>query len=168
METGGVLESPPMRVMVCIDDSVYSQVAFEYYVENFHRPENEVIVLHVSDSVTLPTYLYAGGVFSGGVGVLPETTREEVETIRLRNKAIEDKYNKKCCDQQIKNKVLIVSQNEHKPGPAIVDAAKKHNVNLIVVGTRGLGMVRRTIMGSTSSYVIHHCHIPTLVCPTPK
>jgi len=37
-------------------------------------------------------------------------------------------------------------------------------VTTIVVGTRGLGSVRRTILGSVSDYVVHHAHCPVIVC----
>jgi len=42
--------------------------------------------------------------------------------------------------------------------------AENENATLIVMGTRGLGKVRRTIMGSVSDYVVHHAHCPVIVC----
>ena len=35
---------------------------------------------------------------------------------------------------------------------------------MIVMGTRGLGTVRRTILGSVSDYVLHHAHCPVIIC----
>ena len=35
---------------------------------------------------------------------------------------------------------------------------------MIVLGTRGQGTVRRTILGSVSDYVVHHAHVPVTVC----
>ena len=34
---------------------------------------------------------------------------------------------------------------------------------MIVMGTRGLGTIRRTLMGSVSDYVVHHARIPVIV-----
>lgn len=51
-----------------------------------------------------------------------------------------------------------------KPGEAIVDAAKEENAAFIVVGSRGMGAVRRTLVGSVSDYILHHSHIPVVVC----
>ena len=38
---------------------------------------------------------------------------------------------------------------------------------MIVMGTRGMGVVRRTLLGSISDYVVHHAHCPVLVCREP-
>lgn len=51
-----------------------------------------------------------------------------------------------------------------KPGEAICRIAEEEKATMIVMGTRGLGKVRRTIMGSVSDYVVHHSHCPVIVC----
>merc|ERR1719394_2365613 len=38
---------------------------------------------------------------------------------------------------------------------------------MVVVGTRGTGKVRRTILGSVSDYLVHHAHCPVVVCRHP-
>lgn len=51
-----------------------------------------------------------------------------------------------------------------KPGEVIVQAAEEIKAVMIVMGTRGMGTIRRTILGSVSDYVVHHAHCPVLVC----
>ena len=51
-----------------------------------------------------------------------------------------------------------------KPGEAIIETADEEKAVMIVMGTRGQGTVRRTVMGSVSDYVVHHAHCPVLVC----
>lgn len=51
-----------------------------------------------------------------------------------------------------------------KPGEAIVHAAHEEQAHLIVTGTRGLGTIRRTLVGSVSDYVLHHANVPVLIC----
>ena len=51
-----------------------------------------------------------------------------------------------------------------KPGEIIVDMAEKESASMVVMGTRGLGKIRRTLLGSVSDYVVHHCGCPVLVC----
>jgi nucleotide-binding universal stress UspA family protein len=54
---------------------------------------------------------------------------------------------------------------ESPAGPAIIDHA--HDAELIVVGRRGRGAVSSIVLGSVSSYVLHHATCPVLVVPTP-
>ena len=51
-----------------------------------------------------------------------------------------------------------------KPGQVVVKTAADEGANLLVMGTRGMGMVRRTILGSVSDYVVHHAHCPVVIC----
>ena len=50
-------------------------------------------------------------------------------------------------------------------GHTICEIAKENNASTIVMGQRGLGAIRRTFLGSTSDYVLHHAHIPVAVIP---
>lgn len=43
-----------------------------------------------------------------------------------------------------------------KPGAVIVEYASENNIDLIVMGSRGLGAVKRTFLGSVSNYVLNH------------
>lgn len=149
------------RVLIGIDDSEYCLHAFEYYTEHIHKPDNEVILFHVSDQVKVPVYAY----MSEGMAYSTDDVQLNVEKLRRKNKELETKYDEKCKALQMKHRFLLVSEDDHGPGHAIVEAAKKHHANLIVVGSRGQGALKRTIMGSVSTYVIHHGHIPALVCP---
>lgn len=43
-----------------------------------------------------------------------------------------------------------------KPGEAIISAAVEEGANMIIMGSRGLGKLRRTLMGSVSEFVVTH------------
>ncbi len=45
----------------------------------------------------------------------------------------------------------------------IIELSEKLEVGLLVVGSRGLGTVRRILMGSHSEEIVHHSHVPVLV-----
>ena len=51
-----------------------------------------------------------------------------------------------------------------KPGQEVVKTANDEHAMMIVIGTRGMGTIRRTILGSVSDYVVHHAHCPVIVC----
>nr|CAX78030.1 Universal stress protein [Schistosoma japonicum] len=52
-----------------------------------------------------------------------------------------------------------------KPGSSLVKAISEHKADVILMGSRGLGAIRRTFLGSVSDYVLHHAHIPVVIIP---
>jgi nucleotide-binding universal stress UspA family protein len=49
------------------------------------------------------------------------------------------------------------------PGALICSAAIDVDADLVVVGNHGRNALARLVLGSTSSYVVHHCRRPVLV-----
>ena len=49
------------------------------------------------------------------------------------------------------------------PSAEILRLAEELGVGLIVMGSRGLGGIRRALMGSVSDSVVRHAHCPVLV-----
>ena len=62
---------------------------------------------------------------------------------------------------QINGEVIRIQGGN--PGHQIVHKTKEMNVDILVTGSRGLGKIRRTLMGSVSDFLVHHSHIPVLV-----
>lgn len=58
----------------------------------------------------------------------------------------------------------VKSVHSSSPGEGICKIAKEVNADLIITGTRGMGSVRRTLLGSVSDYILHHAHVPVIVC----
>ena len=53
------------------------------------------------------------------------------------------------------------------PGPALSDLVVRMRAHLVVTGTRGLGTIRKTLLGSVSDYLLHHVKVPVCVCRDP-
>ena len=64
--------------------------------------------------------------------------------------------------------IHIRNESGMKPGHALCQVAEQESVNMIVIGSRGEGKLRRTLMGSVSDYIVHHAHCPVLVCTYAK
>ena len=55
-----------------------------------------------------------------------------------------------------------------RAGQTICDEALKRNVNFIIIGTRGLGKISRSLFGSVSDFVVRRANIPVVVVPNKK
>ena len=56
---------------------------------------------------------------------------------------------------------------------SLVEFSRRHSVDLVVVGSRGLGALRRSLLdlvglGSVSDYLVHHLQCPVLVVRHPE
>ena len=58
----------------------------------------------------------------------------------------------------------FVALEDRNPGHGIVRYADTVGAAFIVTGCRGLSKFRRTLLGSVSDYILHHSHVPVLVC----
>jgi nucleotide-binding universal stress UspA family protein len=86
---------------------------------------------------------------------------------QLRQRDREEKQ--KMLDEQVKRlqetEVYIAEAHLRtgEPDREIVALSEELGVGLIVMGNRGLGGVRRALMGSVSDSVVRHAHCPVMV-----
>ncbi|VDI66390.1 universal stress protein Sll1388-like isoform X2 [Mytilus galloprovincialis] len=138
------------KVVICLDGSQYAEDAYNWYVQNFHQAGNKVLFLHSPESYINATTMSPGRVL--------ECQREaDAKTAELKAKFI-SKANADNVEAE------FVVESAEKPGHAICEFAQKHDATFIVTGTRGMGKLRRTLLGSVSDFVVHHSHVPVLVC----
>ncbi|ESN98907.1 hypothetical protein HELRODRAFT_185040 [Helobdella robusta] len=133
------------KIVVAVDPSDQAEQAFQWYLSTVHRPENEVILLFIN-------------VTSSAAESSEDTPKKEPQTV----KSMEDKYNGWILEKGISGRMRTESGS--KKGETICRVAEEEDATMIIVGTRGLGKVRRTIMGSVSDYVVHHAPCPVIVC----
>jgi len=69
------------------------------------------------------------------------------------------------CDQkQLRYKALVVPTKRAKE--EICEQAQRHNIDILVVGSRGLGTVSQLLLGSVSNYCVANCVCDVLVVHT--
>jgi len=59
----------------------------------------------------------------------------------------------------------VSARGRPKAWPTLLELADEHDAAAIVVGSRGLGAVSSALLGSVSSGVVGHAHLPVLVAP---
>lgn len=61
----------------------------------------------------------------------------------------------------------MYKEESNRPGEVIIKLAEDEKADFIVMGSRGVGTLRRTFLGSVSDYCVHHTKIPVVVVPPP-
>jgi nucleotide-binding universal stress UspA family protein len=142
------------KILLAVDASDQAEHAFHWYLTSVHRPDNELVLLHVPELMD--------GDRNRMLYLTANAFDEAVKKEQARVKELEDKYNAKILENGLSGRIR--SEGGNKPGEVICKVADEEKVALIVIGTRGLGKVRRTIMGSVSDFVVHHASCPVVVC----
>ncbi|XP_061187783.1 universal stress protein in QAH/OAS sulfhydrylase 3'region-like isoform X4 [Saccostrea echinata] len=137
------------KIVIGVDESAFSEQAFNFYVENFLREDDTLFLVHTPERYNF-------------VDASTAVLHELYDEINKKVRALENKYQEKIKAAGIKSSKFVTKQGG--PGEAIVAVADKEKANMIVTGCRGMGIVRRTLLGSVSDYVLHHSHCPVLVC----
>lgn len=114
---------------------------------------DQVILLSVVEQPHLPFLADA---------MVIEEWKHDVHRIQGELKALERKYIDRCSDLRIPIRFQV---EQGKPGEKICEIALKEKAILIFLGSQSSGLLRRTVLGSVSNYVIHHTKIPVVLYP---
>jgi len=141
-------------VLIAIDGSEQAEAAFKFYVENLHQTGNQLLLIHSAEPPTVPS--------QHAMYMSAELWAEMLETEKVKVKKLEEHYAHMMKEHHVSGKIKAIFGN--KPGETIIQEAEENHATLIVMGTRGMGSVRRTILGSVSDFVLHHAHCPVTIC----
>ena len=139
----------PTRILLASDGSKGARRAAQCAAELSLKLESELHVVYVAPEYP---YLYA----SHGVAY-----REDVN-----RKGDEDKQTLDGCVQQVREAGGTVARGHLGRGDAageIVELAEGLRVGLVVLGSRGHGLLGRALMGSVSTGVLRHAHCSVLI-----
>lgn len=120
---------------------------------HFH---SELILLHV---VAPSSVLYTPPVAMG----YPTTAELTAERVEQRKIELGTYLGGQCPDIPLAQEVV-----EGDPARQIVDYARNHDVDLIVMATHGYGPFRRFLLGSVTAKVLHDAACPVWTGPTWK
>ncbi|KAF5799386.1 putative universal stress protein A [Helianthus annuus] len=145
-----------MKVLVSIDESEGSLYALQWALEHLYLPEIEgsaaITVVHVQPHTAVP---------AGAASVIDSVKKAQEESAS----EVISRATKLCEQHMIKAEMMVIRGN---PKEMIVDASEDMNADLLVVGSRGLGQIKRAFLGSVSDYCVHHAKCPVLIVRPPK
>ncbi len=164
-----------MRILVAYDGSSSSREALKYAIDMAKAFDGEIIVAHAVDpslEIYYPGLTPLGDPLidwqlMGEKSGLSDSDIAWPKNIEEYRKQMNDKTQKliepalKACSEA---GVRAESRIEYGAARKVLcDLAEKENIDLIVVGSRGLSPIKRLFLGSVSSYLVHHAPTNVLI-----
>jgi nucleotide-binding universal stress UspA family protein len=142
------------RILVATDGSKLSNAAVAHAIGLANITGAEVVALKV-----VPRYPQT--YFEGGVAL----AAAEVERIekQWQDEALEAVNAVKAAGQKVEVKVKPVTVKSDLIAEAIIAAAKRNKVDLIVMASHGRKGIKRLLLGSETQQVLTHSTVPVLV-----
>jgi nucleotide-binding universal stress UspA family protein len=143
------------KVLVATDFSDVADAALTYGSELARRFGARLHVIHIAENAFM---LNVGA--AGYVSDVSEIQREIDEEARRQIEA---------CTTAIEPRptTTIISAGS-SPAYGIIDYAKEHDIDLIVIGTHGRGGVTRMLLGSVAEKVVRTAPCPVLTVHRPE
>jgi len=133
------------RILVALDGSKNSIRALRNAIQIANQTESLIIGILVIQS------------FPTGMGLMKTRTGKEVSK---HSKQIMQTAKAMCARKRVK---FFETVEYGEEGKTIVSFAQKNEIDLIAIGSRGMGKVGEIFLGSTSNYVVHSSKIPVLI-----
>ncbi|CBI19251.3 hypothetical protein VitviT2T_027307 [Vitis vinifera] len=157
------------RVIVAVDGSEESMKALRWALDNIklrsppsHAEAGSFVILHVQSPPSIATGLNPGAIPFGGPTDLevPAFTAAIEAHQRRITEAILDHALKICSDKNVNVKTDVVIGD---PKEKICEAAVNLHADLLVMGSRAFGPIRRMFLGSVSNYCTNHAQCPVMI-----
>ncbi|KAG5454299.1 Universal stress protein Sll1654 [Clonorchis sinensis] len=145
------------RILFPIDRSDHSKRAIQWYLDRFAWENDALYLVHVVE----PNYSRRFSEVSPDdhTSALTNKMKESVaagEQVGAQYRSFLKERGKES---------EFVMQVGTKPGEQIINAARDLSADVIIIGNRGVGTIRRTVLGSVSDYVFHNSSIPVILVP---
>jgi len=145
------------RILVAFDNSEPSKRALDLAAKIAAKFKGELIVLTVVPRVTMPIFS-EDGIESFSIAETQNMYDKLEEIYRRALEKAEADVRMRYPD--LKVEALLM---KGRPSATIVEEAEQRDVNLITIGSRGLGGITGWLLGSTSHKVVDQCTKPILI-----
>ncbi|RLN09790.1 hypothetical protein C2845_PM11G25010 [Panicum miliaceum] len=150
-------------VVVSVDGSEESMNALRWALDNLRlRPDGELVVLHVQPPPNIAAGLNPASIpFGGPSGLEVPAFTQAIEAHQRRiTKAILEHALKICFEKNVEVKTEVIVGD---PKEKICEVTANRNADLLVMGCRAIGPLKRMFLGSVSNYCINHVGCPVVV-----
>ena len=152
----------PTKILLAIDGSESATHATHAAVELSKKTDSELHVLYVGKDPYSAAFYPSEATNPEGVERVDPALIEELgQQFEQEARQVLDAEVEKV--RAVGGTVAEVYLRMGSPAAEVVDLAEELGVGLVVVGSRGLGGIRRALIGSVSDSVVRHAHCPVLV-----
>ena len=148
-----------MKILLAVDGSECSDAAAEEIAKRPWPPQSEVKVItavEIPTPVGMEPWAMSPDYFENLEIAVRQAAQAILDSTLLKLKTITDKTLK------ISSEII-----QGSPAQVIVDEAEHWGADLIMIGSRGLGIWNRLLLGSVSNAVVHHAKCSVEVVRTP-
>ena len=148
-----------MKILLAVDGSVCSDAAAQELAKRPWPPQSEVKVItavEIPAPVGMEPWAVSPDYFENLEGAVRQAGQAVLDSTLLTLKTTSDKT--------LKFTSEII---QGPPAQVIVDGAESWGADLIIMGSRGLGVWNRLLLGSVSNTVVHHAQCSVEVVRTP-
>ncbi|KAA0192868.1 Stress response protein nhaX [Fasciolopsis buskii] len=145
------------RILFPVDGSEHSQRAVNWYLDKFCRNTDLVYFLHIAEP-----HVSRSAPEADATEVVNEFDSKIRDSMR-EGQQLGEHYVDQVRKRGVEGKFLM--RTGTKPGELILTVAGDQLIDMIMIGNRGVGPLRRTFLGSVSDYVLHHSNIPVILVP---
>jgi nucleotide-binding universal stress UspA family protein len=142
------------KILVAIDKSGYKDKTTAYAITLAKSLDAELTVIHVIGKSSLGATADVLGYYRGGkLKAFQEALKKDAE--KLLDRVV----------QAGEDEGVVVHQQVLIGSPIkkiILDYAKNHKIDLIVIGTKGMTGIEKFLMGSVANDVVTYAHCPVL------
>jgi nucleotide-binding universal stress UspA family protein len=146
----------PTTILLATDGSKEAQLAASTAADLANSTNSELHLLCVAPGNPDPVYQIHEA------SLRYETYQQALEAVKGEAQKVLDEQGRKVQEAggSVKEAHLRIGERRDQ---AIIHLAQELGAGLIVMGSRGLGGVRRALMGSVSDSVVRHAHCPVMI-----
>ncbi|ORX56843.1 adenine nucleotide alpha hydrolases-like protein [Hesseltinella vesiculosa] len=156
--------SDKRRIVIAYDGTEDARKLFDWSIKNIVNPNTDHVILVSAQ----PRTGKVGGERRGSLNMLTTTPTRVNEAIKEV-----DEHPQGASIRQVLSTMAEQLQSAHisseqhilwgDPKETLPKYTQKNKVDLLIVGSRGLGSIKSVILGSVSDRCVHECPCPVLV-----
>ena len=137
-------------ILVPVDGSSNSLKALEFAISEARAFGEELVILNIQASFNTPNV---------------KRFFSEADIKKYQQELAKDALDEAIRKAQVAGVQYTVKVRSGVPKVEICNLAKELNTRLIVMGSRGLGAIKKTFLGSVSYAVLHEAPCPVTIVP---